>query len=406
MSGYLWIIDLPYANRLHHGGLLRYFNFSRELLAQGHSVTFALCLDKDKKAESIAWMESLRAEGVCTDFFEFSPDVPAIGWNSAATLLLPFDWHRLMIRPFIASVNNAISTAVKRYGPDFIIVSSQYYIFVADGFTQKPAIGDFCDSLTLRRWRDLLQALSRREPRKALAAAFDMFHFLFQEMHSSRRYAANILVSPVDKRVFDWIGNRRKNACIANGVRIPPATGAVKNPQQIVFSGAMNFPPNLDGAHWFLDYVFPLVLEKLPGVKFVIAGALPAPELLARAGPNVIIPGFVPDLNRTLAESALYVAPLVSGSGFKNKIVEAIANGTYVIGTTFAVEFLEPAMRELIVVRDDPAEMARAICDFLANPASYDDKLRRLREIVTCSFSWPAKARELAQLGASLRRTG
>src|SRR5437016_4250035 len=136
-------------------------------------------------------------------------------------------------------------------------------------------------------------------------------------MYISRKYAANIVVSPVDKRVLDWIGKPRKNVLITNGVRVPEAVATVRNPQQIVFSGAMNFPPNYSAALWFLDRVFPLVLEKLPGVTMVIAGAMPHPDLLERAGQNVKVTGFVPDLNRVLAESALYVAPMVSGSGFK-----------------------------------------------------------------------------------------
>ncbi|MGD1074327.1 MAG: glycosyltransferase family 4 protein [Bryobacteraceae bacterium] len=406
MSAYLWIIDLSYANRLHNGGLLRYFNLSRELLAKGHAVYFAVRLEDNQRAKSLEWLESLRADGAFTGCCELVPDASVKRWNRTATLLLPFGLHQRAIRPFIASATDAISAAVSRYSPDVVIVSSLYYIFVAHEFTERPSIGDFSDSLSLYRWREFRLAFTQRRFRQALSALRDGYHFFFREMHSSRRYAANIVVSPVDKRVFDRIGDARKNVCIANGVRIPDITAVAKNPRQIVFSGAMNFAPNFDGALWFLDRVFPLVLEKLPDTKMVIAGAKPDPKLLARARANVIVPGFVPDLNRVLAESALYVAPLMSGSGFKNKIVEAAVNGTYVIGTTFAVEFLEPAIRDLIVVCDDPREMARAICDFLDQPERYQDKLRRLRETVLRSFSWPAQADELIRLGDRVSQTG
>jgi glycosyltransferase involved in cell wall biosynthesis len=358
---------------------------------------------EDNRRESVEWLESLRAEGVFTDFCEFFAEPRALRWNRSASLLLPFGLHRLMIRSLIASVVKSISAAVASYSPDVVIISSRYCLFEGHQFTGRPRIADFCDSMTLHRWREFRHAALHFDLRGALQALHGCYYFLFQEIYSSRRYNANIVVSPVDRRVLDWNGKPDRNVCIGNGVEASISTVTTKKSHQIVFSGAMNFPPNFEGAIWFLDNVFPLVLETRPDVTIVIAGAMPDPRLLARASQNVIVTGFVPDLRTILAESALYVAPLVSGSGFKNKIVEAVASGTYVIGTTYAVEFLEPAVRELIVAEDDPKQLARAICEFLAHPEASNEKLRQLEEIVRLKFTWSAKARELATLADSLR---
>jgi glycosyltransferase involved in cell wall biosynthesis len=394
----LWIIDLDFATRLHHGGLLRYINLARELVLQGHSVTFAVIYGGDRERGQ-AWMESLRAEGVCTNHCELviSPTLPR--WSKLAAVLLPFGLHDLAIRPFVKHATTAIESVLERFPADVVIVSSRQLVFTAHHLRLRPCIGDFSDSMTLYFWRALVNAVRLRQWRVAGRNARTLYNFFFQEIYSSRRYAANIVVSPVDKRVFDRFGNPEKNFCIMNGVRRGPDAGKVlKITDQIVFSGAMNFPPNHDGAIWFLDKVFPAVLQKFPHLSFVIAGANPPETLLARAGPNVKVLGYVPDLNLTLAQSALYVAPLITGSGFKNKVAEAITNGTYVIGTSYAAEFLEPSMRELITVRDDPREMADAICDFFSAPEKANDKLARLCQIVRDRFSWPAKAAELAHL--------
>ncbi len=358
---------------------------------------------EDSREQALEWLESLRAEGMFKEFCELHAEPAASQWNRSASLLLPFGLHRLMIRPFIASVANSISATVATYSPDIVIVSSRYCLFEGHQFSGRPRIADFCDSMTLHRWREFRHAAVHFDLRGALQAVHSCYYFLFQEIYSSRRYNATMVVSPVDKRVLDWNGRRDRNVCIGNGVEASVNSVTTKKSRQIVFSGAMNFPPNFEGAIWFLDHVFPLVLETYPDVTMVIAGALPDPGLLARASKNVIVTGFVPDLRKVLAESALYVAPLVSGSGFKNKIVEAIASGTYVIGTTYAVEFLEPDVRELIVAEDDPKELARAICEFLANPEASNDKLRQLEEIVRVRFTWSAKALELATLADSLR---
>jgi glycosyltransferase involved in cell wall biosynthesis len=402
LKAYLWIIDLTYSTRLHHGGLLRYVNLSRELVAQGHSVTFAVCFEDDPE-RGREWMESLCKDGVCTNYCEFviPPLLPR--WRRLATLLLPFGLHGLAIRPFVEQSTAAIESVLKQFPADLVIVSSRQLLFTAHNLRTRPCVGDFSDSITLYFWRELTNSLRLRRFRAVARSAWGLFHFFFQEMYSSRRYAANIVVSPVDKHVFDLMGKPEKNVCIMNGVRGRPDTESVsKIDDQIVFSGAMNFPPNHDGAIWFLDKVFPTVLQKFPDLTFVIAGANPLETLIERAGPNVKVLGYVPDLNMTLAQSALYVAPLITGSGFKNKVAEAIANGTYVVGTSFAAEFLEPSMRELITVRDDPREMADAICDFLSAPERMNIKLRQLRQIVRERFSWPAKAAELARLADSV----
>jgi glycosyltransferase involved in cell wall biosynthesis len=398
VSAYLWIIDLSYSNRLHHGGLLRYFNLSRELVAQGHTVTFAVFYEEERE-KGMAWLDSLQAQGVFTRHCEIVIDRTLRAWNRRAMFLLPFRLHHLAIRPFIAAARGAITAILQRYPADAVIVSSRRFIFVAHDVPVKPCLGDFSDSETLRVWREFKYELRRGRYGAAVRRCPDLFAYFFLEFHTCRKYAVNILVSPVDKHLFDRIGIPEKNVCLTNGVRTGVDPSAIeKLPQQVIFSGAMNFPPNFEGAIWFLDYVFPLVKEALPGVNLLIAGAQPDPKLVARAGPDIQVSGFVADLNKTIAESDLYVAPLVTGCGFKNKVIEAIANGTYVIGTTFAAECLEPEIRNLITVRDEPREMAAAIIDYFSNPAPYLQKLSRLMEIVRDRFSWSAKAAELASL--------
>jgi glycosyltransferase involved in cell wall biosynthesis len=398
------MIDLTFETRLHHGGLLRYINFSRELVAQGHSVTFGICYDGDRE-RGREWVESLQTEGVFTNHCEIDLPASLPKWRKLATVLLPFGLHGVAIKPFLNASLNAMEAALKQFPADVVIVSSRQLIFNAYRFKSRPCIGDFSDSITLYVWRELVHALRQHQFGSVPRHVLDLAHYFFQEFYSSRKYAANIVVSPVDKHVFDRIGNPEKNVCIMNGVR-GGAPGLPKIADQLVFSGAMNFSPNHDGAIWFLDHVFPSVLKRLPHLVFVIAGANPPETLTNRAGRNVKVLGYVPDLNRVLAESALYIAPLISGSGFKNKVAEAIVNGTYVVGTSFAAEFLEPSMRELVTVKDDPREMADAICEFFAAPEKMKGKLEQLGQIVKERFSWPAKALELARLADSVISRG
>ncbi len=406
MSAFLWILDLNYSSHRFHGGLLRCTNLSRELLSQGHSVTWAVSItEPENRTASLEWLESLRLERVISGFAEVTIDPALPRWNAAANWLLPFGLHRLALRPFVARVQKTIADAVSACSADTVIVANGSWMFTAYWFHAIPVIGDFVDSLTLYRWREFRQTIRAGRVKESLAALHGCLFFLLQERHSSAGYTVNVLVSPVDKRMFDRIGSSRKNALIANGIKLPEPAGAAKKPNRLIFSGVMNFPPNVDAALWFLDHVFPRILRERSDSVFVIAGATPHPRLRERESPNVVLTGFVEDLNQAIAESALYVAPMVSGSGFKNKIVEAIANHTYVVGTSYAVEFLNPDVRDLITVCDDPAEMARAICQALADPGLYRSKLAQLIDIVQTRFTWSARARELAELAASHRST-
>jgi glycosyltransferase involved in cell wall biosynthesis len=397
MSAFLWIIDFSFSTRLHHGGLLRYFNLSRELVAQGHTVTFGVFFE-DQPERSAEWFESLKAEGVLTNYYEIKVDKTLSRWNRLAMLLVAFNLHGLAIRPFIRNTVAEIDSLLKRCAPDCVIVSSRGVIFAAHRVGFAPCIGDFSDSETLRFWRDIRYEVSRGSYKAAASQLPNLLAYFFLELYTCRKYTWNILVSPVDKRLFDRLGDAEKNLVLPNGVRIGSNGSVAKVPRQMIFSGAMNFAPNYEGACWFLDCVFPLVLKALPEATMVIAGGQPDQALLSRAGPNIRVLGFVPDLGHAIAESALYVAPLVTGCGFKNKVMEAIANGTYVIGTTFATEFLEPRVRDLITTRDDPKEMAAAIVEYFSNPAPFQERLDRLRQIAAGEFSWSAKASELARL--------
>jgi glycosyltransferase involved in cell wall biosynthesis len=169
-------------------------------------------------------------------------------------------------------------------------------------------------------------------------------------------------------------------------------------PNRIVFTGNMNFPPNYEGALWFIDHVMPLVRRSRPDVEFVVAGRNPVPELMEKASKCVTILGAVDDIHHEIAKSAVYVAPLISGGGFKNKVLEAISSGTFVVATPIAVEFLDKRFRDLLLVGGTPEEMAARICSVLNDPELHKIRLERLRQRIYDEFTWEKRADELARL--------
>jgi glycosyltransferase involved in cell wall biosynthesis len=112
----------------------------------------------------------------------------------------------------------------------------------------------------------------------------------------------------------------------------------------------------------------------------------------------VTILGAVEDMHREIAKSAVYVAPLISGGGFKNKILEAIVSGTFVVASPTAVEFFDAAFRDLLLVADSPQLMAGHVAAVLADPGRYSARLEGLRRRVHEEFTWERRADELVRL--------
>jgi glycosyltransferase involved in cell wall biosynthesis len=201
--------------------------------------------------------------------------------------------------------------------------------------------------------------------------------------------------------MFDRINRRpESNYVLANGVTSVHSNAAhvLKDAKRLIFTGSMGFPPNLQGILWFLDKVFPSVCRRMTDVHVVIAGQDPCEELLARRSPHVHVLGFVADLRAEIARSQLYVAPLISGTGFRNKVVEAIDCGTYVIGSPMALEFLSDQIRSRLLTAANPADFAEGIYRFLSDPRKFDCELRVARQLVQQEYQWSNKAKELEQL--------
>ena len=136
----------------------------------------------------------------------------------------------------------------------------------------------------------------------------------------------------------------------------------------------------------------------MPDAQFILAGANPPSFLQSRASNNVVVTGYVEDLNAEIARSSLYVVPMVTGGGFKNKVVEAIVNRTYVVATPLAVEFLDPDTRGLIAVAESPEQMADMIIRLLDDPEACSASLSALYDHVSTTFTWAQRTNELLEI--------
>jgi sugar transferase (PEP-CTERM/EpsH1 system associated) len=130
----------------------------------------------------------------------------------------------------------------------------------------------------------------------------------------------------------------------------------------LVFLGAMDYFPNVDAVRYFCGEVFPLIRRASPETRFYIVGRNPTRQVRALGHqPNVIVTGSVPDVRPYLAKARVAVAPLRIARGIQNKILEAMAMGLPVIGTSMAFQGLQATAADGIRMADDPRDFAEAV---------------------------------------------
>jgi glycosyltransferase involved in cell wall biosynthesis len=399
----LWLIELDHRSRMRHGGNLRWFNLSRELLLRGHQVHFAINRHPAPElAGRRAYLEELRQEKVISGFVELDHAPPA-GLARAANLLTHPALVDRCLHSRRAPVIGALRALIARHEIDACFISDRALLFAVPVLVRDlPVIIDWTDSFVLHGLRNPLWRGLR--PLATWRSLRDLTTHLAQERYFTRRASASLVVSPVDKDCLDAITRMPgKTRVLLNGIEMSPEPPRVaKDPGRLIFTGNMNFPPNYQAALWFIDEVLPRIARKRPEVTFVVAGRNPVPALQARAGGRVAILGSVDDMGAEIAKSALYVAPLVSGGGFKNKILEAIANGTSLAGTRMAVEFLPGVVQEELLLAESADELARQVLTFLDDPARFNARLPGLREFVQREFTWAGRTTELLDLVSDL----
>lgn len=286
-------------------------------------------------------------------------------------------------------MTSVLEAFVKEHQPATLLISERVHLFAVRKLqTQVRVAIDWCDSFTLNCYREFKRAFRAMEVRPALRSLYELISTALDESYYPRFANVNLVICDPDREVFQRLSQGTEFAVLKNGIDhftspLTPRTG-----DSLIFSGVMNFPPNYHSALWFIDHVLPLVRRRRPRVQFIVAGRDPVDELRARANEFIKVTGQVPDLNKEIAGAQLYVAPMIAGGGFKNKVIEAFAAGTPVVGTHLAAEFLPDTLRNDMILAEGAADLAEAVVRCLENPAPLLGKVNHAQDILRRHYSW------------------
>ncbi|MEI8047715.1 MAG: glycosyltransferase [Bacteroidota bacterium] len=180
-----------------------------------------------------------------------------------------------------------------------------------------------------------------------------------------------IAVSKDDYHLLSNIETVGNVSLIPNIVRVYPRNPGKRDPK-VVFIGSYTWYPNPDAVIWFVESIWPIVLESKPNAKFLIIGSDPTDDI-KRLGTikGVKVIGYVPDTKPYFETAALSVAPMRVGGGMKGKVNEAMAHGIPVVATRIGAQGFEAEHGKQIMIADDVQGFADCVIKLL-----HDDLLQ------------------------------
>ncbi len=288
----------------------------------------------------------------------------------------------------VEQIKSRLVQLINEYRIDTVITFdqevAQYGLLVSE---IKPWFQDLGDSMQLQIKRQMAQARLN----KKLNYLLRLWRESKFEHEMIEKAKATIFVAEDDASIHRN-GTSAAIEVIANGVDTdyfnPDAVPGLKSqPEYVVFTGHMNFPPNEEAAVAFANEIFPQIRNEFPSLKFKIVGADPSPKVLnLRSIDGVEVTESVPDIRPYLKSAKMFVCYMRSGSGIKNKILEALSMKIPIVATPLSLKGIQHLPNGVVEIADNSADFSAQVKKCIENPARHF--VERGREFVIKNYSW------------------
>jgi sugar transferase (PEP-CTERM/EpsH1 system associated) len=304
-----------------------------------------------------------------------------------------------------AEFGAALATALRGVDPDVVQVEgielAQYLFQVADarsGRTLPLLVYDDHNAEYVLQQRAFETDV--RNPRRWMGAAYSFVQW--QRLRGYERRTCQtadrvVAVSKTDAQTIQRLVPGLELVVVPNGVDMEFYTAPVPfldsqegpGSLDLVFTGKMDFRPNVDAVLWFAQEVLALIRREAPQVRFWVVGKDPHPRLSSLSmNPAVVVTGRVDDVRPYIARAAVYAIPLRIGGGTRLKVLEAMAMGKAIVSTALGCEGFDLVPGQDLVVANTPAEFATAIVTLLRDPERRERLGRAARRFAGSRYDW------------------
>jgi polysaccharide biosynthesis protein PslH len=185
---------------------------------------------------------------------------------------------------------------------------------------------------------------------------------------------------------------------LPNGVdrtTFSPRNHDYRHHSTLLFTGNMDYAPNVDAVQYFVAEILPEIRNKIPGVQFIIAGQRPVQKVLDLATTDITVTGFIKDLAATYNAASVVVAPLRFGAGTQNKVLEAMAMGVPVVCSNIGFAGLGIKSGEGAIMQTDPMEFANTVIRLLSAEKERKAVGEAGATVIRTRFDWDIIALQL-----------
>lgn len=260
-----------------------------------------------------------------------------------------------------AIMHRVLAELLERYHFDIVHVQLARMAPYFELKFEMPRVIDLIDALSLNMKRRF--QVDKGLPK--LASYIEWRKLLRYEQKICQMYDQVIVVSDEDRIAIGDFPNLNVLPTVIELDQFPMIREG-REPRTLVFSGNMGYFPNIHAVLWFVDKVLPLIRSSEPDVCLLIVGANPPPAIRALSrDPNIQVTGFVPAIQPFLARATLAIAPLHAGSGMQYKVIEAMACGTPIVATPFALGGIKAEDGKHLLLAETPESFAKAILRLL-----------------------------------------
>ena len=378
---------------IEKGDKLRAFHHIR-CLAQNNEVIVCALSDSVVHPDAIEVLN-----GICSEVHIISIGKVGMIWNVLKTI---FNGKPLQVGYFYRrSAQKQIEILIRKCNPDHI-------------YCQLIRVSEYVKNISIPKTLDYQDVFSMGARRRAEKSSYILKLLFMMEFRRLLRYENDIFDSFNHKTIIsqpdrDLLFHPRRGevVIIPNGVDqiyFSPAE-SVKT-QDVVFTGNMGYPPNIDAAIHLANDIFPLVLKKIPEAKLLIAGANPHPKVLALKSSHITISGWLPDIRDSYSSARIFIAPMRIGTGLQNKLLEAMAMKLPCVTSDLANQALGAKLNEEILVGNTAEEFANHIINLLQNEAFANTIAQNGNDFVKKTFNWENSTLMLEKLFKSDRFNG
>ena len=261
-----------------------------------------------------------------------------------------------------------------------------------------PGVADIIDCTTLDLWRGLAVQQGVRDRGRKLKELGVSAWFARRMV---RTFSAVVCAGEADARWLRRVGGRASVTVVSNGVALPGVGEGDRTPDQLRlgFAGTLDFEPNVDAVGFLVGAIWPLVRAACPAAELLIAGRRPTAAIRAHDGRNgITVQADVPDMAGVLRQCRVSIAPMRSGVGVKNKVLEAWASGVPVVLTPLAVNGLEVPRGHERLIRSSARSLADAVVAMLGDGAEARRLGAEARRHVGERHTWASSASEIDRL--------